>query len=130
MNYFVIPANPKFYDARNAFNTLGKVHWTQGKNKSVNVGDIVYIYEGAPTSGIILKTEVLDRDVLDYVIDDKKFYINEDDRNKIGPWFTLQKINDIEPTFSLKKLKELGLKGNIQSIRSLDNNIVDMIEKA
>mgnify|MGYP003620818765 CR=1 FL=1 len=44
MKSFVIPANPKIYRAKEAFDTLGTIHWTQGKNKSVNVGDIIYIY--------------------------------------------------------------------------------------
>ena len=41
MKSFVIPANPKIYRAKEAFDTLGTIHWTQGKNKSVNVGDII-----------------------------------------------------------------------------------------
>lgn len=131
MNYFVMPANPEIYDSRSAFNSLGKLHWIQGRNKSVRVGDIIYIYEGLPTSSIILKTEVLERDVVEYVIEDKKFYFNEEDRdrNKIGPWFILKKLKDIDPMFTLENMRELGLKGNIQSLRSLDKNIVNMIEK-
>ena len=106
MKSFVIPANPKIYRAKEAFDTLGTIHWTQGKNKSVNVGDIIYIYETKPTAGIILKTEVVDRDVTKYSIDDSQFWCIEPTLNPAGPWFTLKKINNIDPICSFLELKK------------------------
>ena len=75
---------------------LGTIHWIQGNNKSVNVGDIIYIYESKPTAGIILKTEVIERDVTKYSIDDSQFWCIEPTLNPAGPWFTLKKINNID----------------------------------
>ena len=65
-------------------------------DKSVNVGDIIYIYESKPTAGIILKTEVIERDVTKYSIDDSQFWCIEPTLNPAGPWFTLKKINNID----------------------------------
>ena len=128
MKSFVIPANPKIYRAKEAFDTLGTIHWTQGKNKSVNVGDIIYIYETKPTAGIILKTEVVDRDVTKYSIDDSQFWCIEPTLNPAGPWFTLKKINNIDPICSFLELKNHGLKGYIQSLRQLDDALAAKIE--
>lgn len=79
MTTFIVPANRDKYDSITAFNALNTVHWVQHSNKSVSVGDIIYIYESKPTQAIILKTKVVSRDVYEYHIDDSKYSESEVD---------------------------------------------------
>ena len=103
MSTFILPSSPNIYDAKNAFNDLHTIHWVQHNNKSVSIGDIIYIYESKPTQRIILKTQVIGRDIYSYHIDDSKY----------------------STCISLKDLHELGLKGNIQSLRRLDDDMAN-----
>ena len=42
VNYWIFPANPKYYDIVGAFNNIDTITWKQPNN--VLVGDIVYLY--------------------------------------------------------------------------------------
>lgn len=129
MKSFVVPSNPKFYNVRKAFDELKTVHWVQGRNKSVKKGDYIYIYESAPTSAIVLKTKVVERDVNNYHIDDKKFTVGELDFSEKGPWFTLEKVREISPPVSLSHLHKIGMSGSIQTLREINQEIIDFLEK-
>ncbi len=92
----------------------------QHNNKSVSIGDIIYIYESKPTQRIILKTHVIGRDIYSYHIDDSKYSTSGIDFSSKGPWLTLRLIvQNIDTCISLKDLHELGLKGNFQSLRRI-----------
>lgn len=121
MSSFIIPSNKNKYDATKAFNDLDIVHWVQHNNKSVQVGDIIYIYESKPTQKIILKTKVIERDVYNYHIDDSQYSMTGFDFSSKGPWFSLKLVKNVNVNISLTDLHNLGLKGNIQSLRSLDD---------
>lgn len=128
MKFFIFPSNPKYYRARESFEALGKIHWKQGKTKMVNVGDVVYIYEAKPTQGLIVKASVLETNVTNYHIDDSDFSSSTMDFGKTPPWFTLEKIQDISSIINLGQLNDLGINGNIQSIRKVPSNIANKIE--
>lgn len=128
MTTFIIPANRDKYDSITAFNALNTVHWVQHSNKSVSVGDIIYIYESKPTQAIILKTKVVARDVYEYHIDDSKYSESEVDFSAKGPWFSLQLTENINNPISLDDLHKLGIKGNIQSLRRIDETIADNLD--
>ena len=51
MASWIIPCNPKYYDVFGAFRTLNTVDWRQTA-KSIEPGDIVYIYTGRPVQAI------------------------------------------------------------------------------
>ena len=51
MKKWIIPSNPKQYDAIGAFSKLPELSWTQNL-KHIEVGDFVYIYVSAPISTI------------------------------------------------------------------------------
>lgn len=57
-HYWLIPANPKYYDIMNAFNKTDTIIWKQ--STKIQVGDIVFIYVGAPVSAIIFACRVLE----------------------------------------------------------------------
>ena len=58
---WVIPANPKYYDVIHAFDDTDEIDWKQGNG--INVGDIVYLYVGAPVSAIMYGCRVLKTDI-------------------------------------------------------------------
>lgn len=60
-NAWVVPANPKYYDVVNCFNNTNHVIWKQ--SSSIKVGDIVYLYVGAPYSCIMFKCKAAKTDI-------------------------------------------------------------------
>lgn len=54
---WIIPCNLKYYNVISAFEKLQCVDWIQSA-KSINVGDIVYIYVGFPIKAIKFKCKV------------------------------------------------------------------------
>jgi len=77
MASWIFPSNPKMYDTLGAFRTLPFVYWTQ-RLKSIEIGDVVYIYLGAPISRIVYKCVVEAKDVpfSGEVLNDKEFWRN------------------------------------------------------
>ena len=128
MSTFVMPSNRNKYDATSAFNNLLTVLWSQKNNKSVNIGDIIYIYESKPQQRLVLKTRVIDRDVTKNYIDDSQYAAESTSFGKKGPWFTLRLVENINIEINLQDLRDWGLKGNIQSLRRLNDDIVKHIE--
>lgn len=47
MEQWIIPCNVKYYDVQGAFKKLKCLDWKQS-NKSIRVGDEVFIYIGSP----------------------------------------------------------------------------------
>lgn len=60
-NEWIVPSNPKYYDIKAHFRIGHKAHWKQSIR--ANIGDIVYIYSGAPDSAILYKTVVTKTDI-------------------------------------------------------------------
>jgi len=77
MTSWIFPSNTKMYDTLGAFRNLPFVYWTQ-RLKSIEVGDIVYIYLGAPVSRIVFKSEVVEKNVpfSGEVLNDKEYWRN------------------------------------------------------
>ncbi|KAA8456940.1 HNH endonuclease [Weissella paramesenteroides] len=100
----------------------------QNNNKSVKIGDIIYVYESKPTQRLVLKTQVIDRDVTNYDIDDSQYTTESTSFGQKGPWFSLRLVENIDIEINLQDLRDWGLKGNIQSLRQLDDGIVKHIE--
>ena len=57
MQNWIIPCNLKYYDVFGAFRDLKKLDWKQS-NPKIEIGDIVYIYVGAPVKAIMFKCRV------------------------------------------------------------------------
>lgn len=122
MTYWVIPANPTMYDVREAFRDLRIVYWKQGRNKSVKIGDIIFIYESVTSKSIILKTRVVDKDVYNNYIDDSKYTMGNATFNP--PWMKLELIDELAQPITMNQLRENGVKGSYQSMRRLKEDIV------
>lgn len=130
MTNYIIPSNPSNYKVIQAFQELNIINWVQHKNsnKGVVIGDIFYIYSSAPDKRLIVKAEVIDKDLLVSDIDDRKYVISDEYTTDGDKWFKLRLLNVINSNVTSDDLKEFGLKGNVQSLRKLDDSIVKRIE--
>ena len=55
---WIVPANPHFYDIEAAFSKHNEAIWKQSSD--IHVGDLVYMYVGAPYSAILYKCAVME----------------------------------------------------------------------
>lgn len=97
---WIVPANPKYYDVINAFNSTNIINWKQSNN--IMKGDIVYLYVAEPYSAIMFKCEVVESNI-DYNYKDKNLSIKQIMKIKL-----IKKYRKDEFTF--KKLNEYGIK--------------------
>ncbi len=109
---WLIPANPKFFDIIEYFNTHIFSDWKQPRGVKLN--DIVYIYVGNPFSAILYKCEVVEVDI-PYKYEDKNLSINLAMKIKL-----LKKYNKEEYSFS--KIKEYGIT-SIRGPRSITESL-------
>ncbi len=58
---WLVPANPKYYDVIGEFDAHDEIRWKQSSD--IHVGDIVYLYVGAPYSAVLYKSEVVETDI-------------------------------------------------------------------
>lgn len=58
---WIVPANPKYYDVKKAFEQDEIILWKQSSN--IAVGDMVYVYVAAPDSSILYKCEAVETDI-------------------------------------------------------------------
>lgn len=58
---WIIPANPKYYDVIKAFEEEEIIEWKQSSD--VRVGDIIYMYVGAPNSALMYKCKAVEVDI-------------------------------------------------------------------
>ena len=112
MSSWIFPSNPKMYDTLGAFRNLPFVYWTQ-RIKSIEIGDIVYIYLGSPISRIVYKSEVVDKDIpfSGEVLNDKEYWRNgySFDEHPLTRRFI--KLRPLEENFN-EKLNFWGLKSH------------------
>jgi len=58
---WIVPANPKYYDAVHAFDEADEIDWKQGAG--IRTGDTVYLYVASPVSAILFKCRVTETDI-------------------------------------------------------------------
>ena len=96
---WILPANPRFFDIEDAFNHYKEIDWKQ--SSKVKVGDIAYMYVGAPVSAVLYKCEITGVDI-PYEYSDENIRITHVMRIKL-----LKKYSYDFCKF--KKLNELGI---------------------
>lgn len=128
-NHWVIPCNVKSYDVIGAFNKLGTVDWKQSKNmKNAQAGDIVFIYVGKPYSELKYMCVIQEVNKSAVTISDEEFIVNGKNYVNYGNYMELKLLKVISSTnLSLEKLKENGLKGNIQGPRRLNEFLLEYV---
>ena len=59
---WLVPSNPKYFDVVTEFRRREVISWKQG-NDNIQVGDLIYLYVGAPYSAILFRAEVTEKDI-------------------------------------------------------------------
>ena len=115
---WIIPANPKYYDIENAFENSNIITWKQSSD--IQVGDIVYIYVGAPVSALLYKCKVLETRI-PFEYSDSNVHMDY-----------VMKIELLEKyekdLFPFSVLKECGVKA-IRGPRSITKELLHYISK-
>lgn len=131
MTAWIFPANPKYYDIQAAFREMEVIDWTKVKSISnINKDDIVYIYVTKPIQKILFKTIVENENISkNKKIDDSKFYKKDEKDNSV--YVRLKKIeeysNDESNVYNRNNLSKY-MKGNIQSARKVNSNLLAFLE--
>ena len=97
---WIIPANPKYYDIVNCFNTTDELIWKQSSN--IHINDIIYLYVAAPYSKIMYKCKAVEVNIP---------YSYEDNNIRMNSIMRLKLIEDLkEENYSFEYLNKLGIK--------------------
>ncbi len=126
MSSWIIPCNLDFYDVEGAFSRFQKLNWKQ--SRSIEVGDIVYIYVGKPVKAILYKCCATKVNLPSVEIDDSVFVKKGDAFEHYGNYMELK----LEYSFSheqltLSKLAAAGMKGNVQGPRKIPPELLSFL---
>ncbi len=114
---WILPANPSSFDIESAFNKYKEIDWKQ--SSKVKVGDIAYMYVGAPVSAILYKCEITATDI-PYDYSDKNITITH--------LMKIKQLHKYEKNFcTFKKLNELGINA-VRGPRLANNKFIEFIE--
>lgn len=105
-NTWVIPANPKYYDV---ISYIKNKIITWHSSKSINNGDVVYIYYGKPYGALLCRGIVLNNNGVDMEIEIDTIFKKED--------------------YPIEILNKWGLT-NIRSIRRMPKSVIEKIDNS
>lgn len=126
---YIIPCNPKYYNVSGAMFNLKIVDWKQ-TNKNIEIGDIVYLYIGNPISEIKYKCKVNKVNLPSCEIDDTKYVKNGEVFERYGNYMEIEFLKEYPDGYcTIKKMRDIGTKGNIQSQRTALKELVDYLDK-
>ncbi len=109
---WIVPANPKYYDVVNCFNSTHIIRWKQSSD--IHVNDIVYLYVADPYSKIFYKCVAVEVNI-PYEYKDDNLSINHLMKIKL-----LKRLDNKNYTFSY--LNDLGIKA-IRGPRKINKEI-------
>lgn len=114
---WIVPANAKYFNIKNAFDDTDEVLWKQGRG--IAAGDIVYLYDTAPVSAILYKCEAVEVNIpLD----------PPDEELNIHHLMKLKLLHRFKPNeLNLERLRELGVTA-IRGPRGVTNGLHCEIE--
>ena len=115
---WLIPANPQYYDIIGAFEDTDTIRWKQSSN--VKVGDIVYIYVGAPVSAVMFCCVAVEVDIP---------YRYRDQNLSISKAMTLKLIRKYpRDKFTRKRLMDFGVRG-IRGPRGIPEDLAEELAR-
>lgn len=117
-DFWIIPANPKFYDIDTEFATHKIIDWTQ-KGK-IAVGDYVFIYITAPVRALRYACQVVERDV------DKSDYLDKPDVDKFMRLKLFKRFADDD--YPIDFLAEHGVK-TVRGPRRMTEDLIEKVKK-
>lgn len=116
-NEWVVPANPKYYDVVNCFNDTNRVTWKQ--SSSINEGDTVYLYVGAPYSCIMFKCKAIKTNIP---------YSYTDNNLSISNTMDLELLKRYPPDkYTFKEVSKYDLKA-IRGPRRMPKRLLDYMK--
>ena len=115
--YWIVPANPNYYDIVNCFNEKDEIIWKQ--STSINVNDIIFLYVTKPYAKIMYKCKVIETNI-PYEYSDKNISMNYVMKIKL--------IKRLENNnYTLEYLNNLGIK-TIRGPRKINKNISNKLK--
>lgn len=130
MNSWGIPCNLKYFDVIEWFKNNETVVWKRG-NRSMSVGDEVYIYIGIPNKEIKYKCEIIDVAVDSATLAENK-YATIGDYEHNHKYMKLKKVHEYEEGIDLETIKKCGtylIRKQGRLDRKLENYIHDLNTK-
>jgi 5-methylcytosine-specific restriction enzyme A len=126
---WLVPSNPNEYDLTSAFNSYETLDWKRSYN--YENGDLLFMYVSGNIQRVCYKVEVIEglvrtNDVNYY----KAFWMDEEKFRQSQDWerTRIRFVDQVDTNeLSLTKLREQGLKGNIQGSMKLTGNLRDYI---
>lgn len=116
--FWIVPANPKYYDVFSHFENNEEITWKQ--STKIDVEDIVYIYITKPYCCILYKCVVIEKDIP---------YFYNDDNLSMKKIMKLKLIQKFDPNdIPMDSLSKLGIP-NIRCTRKVDRKIVQLFDK-
>lgn len=126
MTEWVITCNTNAYNVVGAFDKLDTVDWKQSTN--VNVGDIIYIYVGAPVRAITYKCEAIQVELSEDLIDDSEFVLDDSNYSNYGRYMRLHLLEKYEEQkLCYNFLKANGLK-TVQGPSKVSEELSDYLK--
>ncbi|WP_297817914.1 hypothetical protein [uncultured Lactobacillus sp.] len=118
-HYWLIPANPSYFDIMNAFNDTDNIIWKQ--STKIRPGDIVFMYVGSPVSAIIHQCKVVEANIP---------YDYQDKNLKITHVMRIQRIVSYpKDEFTFKKLANYDVRA-IRGPRHVPKKLLkDLLKK-
>ena len=109
ISYWIISSDPNKFDVEKAFEEDNSVEWDRGRYTGINKDDIVYIYISKPVQAMKFKTKVA---------------------NVIENIMVLKLVKRLNPEkFSLNRLQEHGLNGNVQGKITITGELFEYIKQ-
>ena len=116
--YWLIPANPEYYDIVNAFKSEDEIIWKQSSD--IHVKDIIYLYVASPYSCVLFKCEAIMVNI------PFEYHDNNLQMKKVVKLKLLKRFNENKITF--EKLNNLGIK-MIRGPRKINKKIAYEMER-
>lgn len=119
MTYWIIPCNLKYYDVFGAFENNKVLDWKQS-NPTINPGDQIFVYVGAPVQAIAFRCKVLEVNLRRHFIDDSEFslvpekFVNHDAHMRLE---LIEKYDTSALNYAV--MQEYGEKGRIMCQRRM-----------
>lgn len=125
---WIIPCNPRYYDVFGAFDKFKVLDWHQA-NPNMEIGDIVYIYVGAPKQAIMFKCKVNKVNLSENNVDDSEFAINRGvyDNQRYMELELLKKYS--QDVLSVAVLQEHGVQGRIMGPRRMQLQLREYVSR-
>ena len=126
---WLVPANPNEFDIESAFSRYGTIDWKRSYN--YENGDILFMYVSGNINRVRYKVEVVDGLVrTNDVTNNKTFWMDEEkfEQSKGWNYTRIRLVDKVDiPELSISRLREQGLKGNIQGSMILKGSLRDYI---